>query len=68
MKVSLHNIKQTIMDYILEDYKTGIKMYITKDQKDLLDSIADIEYSPVDTKMYIVNRNKYYLSLVRNGK
>ncbi len=37
------------MDYILEDFKTGKKLYITKEQKELLDTLADIEYSPVDT-------------------
>lgn len=53
------------MDYILEEFKTGKKIYITKEQKEILDELADIEYSPVDTKMYIINRNKYYLNVCR---
>jgi hypothetical protein len=53
------------MYYILEDFKTGVKIYITHEQKELLDYLADIEYSPVDTKIYIVNKNKYYLTICR---
>lgn len=54
------------MDYILEEFKTGKKLFITSEQKDLLDIVADIEYSPVDTRMYIINKSKYYLSVIRN--
>lgn len=53
------------MDYILEDVKTGIKIVITKEQKEILDTLADIEYSPVDTKIYKVNNNKFYLNVIR---
>lgn len=53
------------MDYILEDFKTGHKILITKDQKDLLDQLADIEYSPVDTKVYVINKSKYYVTVCR---
>lgn len=53
------------MDYILEDIKTGVKMYITKDQKDLLDVLADIEYSAVDNKIYVVNSNKFFIKICR---
>lgn len=53
------------MDYILEEIKTGTKVVITKEQKDLLDIIADIDYTPVDTKIYIINRSKYITSVIR---
>lgn len=53
------------MDYVIEDLKTGVKIYITREQKELLDSLADIEYSPVDTKIYIINKNKFFLNVVR---
>jgi len=54
------------MDYILENLKTGQKHYINQDQKVILDTLADIEYSPVDTKIYIINKDKYYVSIIRN--
>lgn len=54
------------MDYILEELKTGHKIYINQDQKELLEQLADIEYSPVDTKIYIVNKSKYYVTVIRN--
>lgn len=53
------------MDYILEDVKTGVKIAITVDQKHLLDTLADIEYSSVDTKIYKINNNKFYVTVCR---
>jgi hypothetical protein len=53
------------MDYILENVKTSEKIVITTDQKHLLDQLADTEYSPVDTKIYVINKSKYYVNVIR---
>lgn len=54
------------MDYMLEDvHNPKHKIVITKDQKDLLDALADIEYSAVDTKIYKINNYKFYLNVIR---
>lgn len=54
------------MDYVLIEQKTGQKIYITKEQKDLLDQIATIMYLSPDVKIYKVNQFKFELKTVRN--
>ena len=54
------------MDYILEDlHNPKHKIVITKDQKDILDQLADVDYSATDTKIYIINKHKFYINVIR---
>lgn len=53
------------MDYILIEQNTNQKIYITSEQKDLLEIIANIEYKSPDVKIYKVNQFKFEIKTVR---
>lgn len=54
-----------MMDYkihfITGDSLDGVDTYITKDQKDIIDALADQE-----GKVYIINSLKFTIEVVRN--